>query len=182
MLYISHVKKRIFYLFIISFQISSILSNLEKCYSIKNCESCPELDFCAKCKPGFIFNKPKTKCNANKISPNAKKNLALNNNLKKNTTNNANNILPNSNQTMIQKNQINQKPAFDPFANIPFASIEKMKQKDLNRVKINKMLIIILIVLVLSIIVSAAYDLFKKIFNRVEDDDIQEESSRVAIH
>ena len=111
-----------------------------------------------------------------------KKNLPLNNNLKKNTTNNANNILPNSNQTMIQKNQINQKPAFDPFANIPFASIEKMKQKDLNRVKINKMLIIILIVLVLSIIISAAYDLFKKIFNRVEDDDIQEESSRVEIH
>ena len=183
MLSFSISKKLIFYLVIISTQISTILSDLEKCYSIKNCETCPELDFCEKCKPGFTFNNPKTKCNIKGTSQNIK-NINVNNNMNKNSNINIiNNTKPSmSNQVQNKVNENQQKPPVDPFQNIPFASIQKMKQNDINRAKINKLLICILIILVLSIILSTAYDLLKKIFNRGEDDDIQEESSKVVIH
>ena len=153
---------------------SSIISDSENCYSIKNCESCPELDFCEKCKEGFTLNNPKTKCNAVKnVIPKKIENTNQNNSLINNNT-----LSHISNQfiTEPKENQV------DPFKDIPFKQIEQMKQNDLNRAKINKLLIIILIVLVVSIIISAAYDLLKKILNKGEDDDVQEESSKVVIH
>ena len=169
-------KKRIFFLLIFSIKISSIISDSEKCYSIKNCESCPELDFCEKCKEGFTLNNPKTKCNAVKIIYATPKNIE---NINQNNSLINNNTLSNISNQFITKPKENQ---VDPFKDIPFKQIEQMKQNDLNRAKINKLLIIILIVLVVSIIISAAYDLLKKILNKGEDDDIQEESSKVVIH
>ena len=60
------LKRLHFFLLIILLQISLILSeSSEKCYSIKNCEICPELDLCEKCKQGFVLNTPKTKCKSN---------------------------------------------------------------------------------------------------------------------
>ena len=60
-------RKNIIFSFLITIlQISVILSNEEKCYSIKNCLKCPELDICDQCKPGFTLSKPKTKCNGKK--------------------------------------------------------------------------------------------------------------------
>ena len=171
-------KKRIFLLLIISIKISSIISDSEKCYSIKNCETCPELDFCDKCKEGFAPNNPKTKCNAIKVINTTPKKIE-NKIQNKNKTLINNNTLSNSSNQFIAKPKENQ---VDPFKDIPFKQIEQMKQNDINRAKINKLLIIILIVLVVSIIISAVYDLLKKILNKGEDDDIQEESSKVVIH
>ena len=55
-------KNLLFSLLITTLQISFILSADIKCYSIKNCAVCPELDICEKCSEGFTINKSKTKC------------------------------------------------------------------------------------------------------------------------
>ncbi len=171
--------KNIFFLLIIFIQISSIKSYPGQCYSILNCEICPELDFCEKCLNGFILNKVRTKC----ISTNSQQYLINQRNIEiKNKLKNINNQLNNINQ----RNGIppNKKP-MDPFQNIPFKSIQQSKQSDLNRARINRLLIIIIIILAISITISAAYDFLKKIMNNNNDDydtqDSQEESSKVVI-
>ena len=49
-------KNLLFSLLITTLQISFILSADIKCYSIKNCAVCPELDICEKCSEGFKIN------------------------------------------------------------------------------------------------------------------------------
>lgn len=168
MLYFKITNKKLFFqILLLSIQISFIFSATIKCYSIKNCEKCPDLDFCEKCKPGFFFNKPKTKC------------LDNNKNNSSNKSKNSNTSTKNSNQANVNIQQNNPKPPVDPFQGIPFASIQRMKQNDLNRIKINRLLVFILIVLVLSIIVSTIYDLIKKF--KYQDDEYQEETRAVDI-
>ena len=149
----SILKKNIFFLLIIFIQIYLIKSDSLKCYSILNCETCPELDFCEKCLKGFILNKGKTECYNKKLNSSS-----------------------NSNVT-------EQKKLDDIFKNIPFKSIEQAKQRDLQRVKINRFLVFILILLVISIIISTAYDIYKKFMIKGYSDDIpQEESTKINTH
>ena len=149
----SILKKNIFFLLIIFVQICLIKSDSLKCYSILNCETCPELDFCEKCLNGYILNKEKTECYNKKLNSSS-----------------------NSNVT-------EQKKLDDIFKNIPFKSIEQAKQRDLQRVKINRFLVFILILLVISIIISTAYDIYKKFMIKGYSDDIpQEESTKINTH
>ena len=60
-------KNVIYSLLIITIQLTIILSNEEKCYSIESCLRCPELDLCEECETGFKLNKPKTKCIGKKM-------------------------------------------------------------------------------------------------------------------
>ena len=157
------IRKNIFFLFIISIQLISIKSDQDKCYSILNCEKCPELDICEKCSEGFVLRNQNTKC-INKFSQNIHNNNIYH---KKSLT---------SNQNQPKKSPI------DPFKNIPFKSIQQEKQNDLNRTRINRLLIIIIILLAISIIISAAYDFIKKkMKNNNEEYDMQEENSNVII-
>ena len=171
--------KNIFFLLIIFIQLSSTESNPNKCYSILNCEKCPELDFCEKCLDGFIMNNPKTKCIGKETqkNENTKNNIQINEN--KNQINN-NNI--NQKKSSLSSNQNQTKKSIDPFQNIPFKSIQQAKKSDLNRARINRLLIIIIIILAISIIISAAYDFIKKMMNNNHEEyDTQEESSKVVI-
>ena len=148
--------KNIFFLLIIFTQIYSIKSETLKCYSVPNCETCPELDYCEKCLNGFTLNKEKTDCYNKTL-------IELNNNT----------YSSNLNDTQ-------QKKLDDIFKNIPFKSIEEAKQRDLRRVKINRLLVFILILLVISIIISTAYDIYKKFMIRGYSDDVpQEENSKI---
>ena len=176
--------ENMFCLLIIFIQISSIKSNQKKCYSILNCETCPELDVCEKCLNGFIINKPQTKC----ISKDSQEYLMRQRNIEINkkmaqinkqlndNVNQKKNVISNQNQV---KNPV------DPFKNIPFKSIQQAKQNDLNRARINRLLIIIIIILAISIIISAAYDFLKKLRNNNNEDydtqEAQEESTKVVI-
>ena len=170
--------RNIFFLLIIFIQLSSTESNPNKCYSILNCEKCPELDYCEKCLDGFIMNNPKTKWIGKETqnNENTKKNIQINENIKQ--INNNNNI----NQKKSSSNQNPTKKSIDPFQNIPFKSIQQAKKSDLNRARINRLLIIIIIILAISIIISAAYDFIKKMMNNNHEEyDTQEESTKVVI-
>ena len=148
------LNKSIFFLLIIFIQICTTKSDTLKCYSILNCETCPELDYCEKCLKGFTLNKEKTDCYNKTLIE-----------LKNNTSN---------------INDIQQKKLDDIFKNIPFKSIDEAKQKDLQRVKINRLLVFILILLVISIIISTAYDIYKRFMIRGYSDDIpQEENTKI---
>ena len=160
--------KNVVFLFIISIQIISIKSGQDKCYSILNCEKCPELDFCEKCSEGFVLRNQNTKC-INKFPQNTNNNQ-INNNINQKKSSSS------SSQNQPKKSPINQ------FKNIPFKSIQQAKENDLNRTRINRLLIIIIILLAISIIISAAYDFIKKLMrNNNEEYDIQEEGSKVII-
>ena len=174
--------KNIFFLLIIFIQISSIKSNPNNCYTISNCEICPELDYCEKCLNGFVLNKLTTKC----ISKNSEKYLINQREIE--VKNKINQITKQLNNTANQKQNQNQnkvKKPIDPFQNIPFKSIQQAKQNDLKRARINRLLIIIIIILAISIVISAAYDFVKKTMNNNNEDydtqEAQEESSKVVI-
>ena len=130
----------------------------EKCYSIKNCASCPELDFCERCESGFIMNYYKTKCNSGTNSYKA----------------------PVSRPISAQNNLLNRNKENNPFQNVPISSLQKFKEKDLNNEIINKILIFILIILVLSIISSIIYNLVKKRMGGGYVEDAQDESAKVV--
>lgn len=178
--------KNIFFLLIIFIQISSIKSNPNNCYTISNCEICPELDYCEKCLNGFVLNKLTTKC----ISKNSEKYLINQREIEvKNKINQITKQL-NKNQNQNQTKNVTQdqnkvKKPIDPFQNIPFKSIQQAKQNDLKRARINRLLIIIIIILAISIVISAAYDFVKKTMNNNNEDydtqEAQEESSKVVI-
>ena len=171
--------KNIFFLLIIFIQLSSTESNPNKCYSILNCEKCPELDFCEKCLDGFIMNNPKTKCIGKETqkNENTKNNIQINENIKQINNNNIN-----QKKSSLSSNQNQTKKSIDPFQNIPFKSIQQAKKSDLNRARINRLLIIIIIILAISIIISAAYDFIKKMMNNNHEEyDTQEESTKVVI-
>ena len=165
-------KNIIFSLLIITLQFSLMLSEEEKCYSIKNCLSCPELDYCEKCETGFLLNKPKTKCNgkgSGKVLSRAQLSYKA-----QTPTKNENPFL---NKPVISVN----KAQNNPFQNVPISSFQKFKDKDANNEIINKILIFILIILVLSIVASVIYNFVKKrMSNGYGLDDGQEESAKVV--
>ena len=130
----------------------------EKCYSIKNCATCPELDFCERCESGFIMNYYKTKCNSGTNSYRA----------------------PVSRPISVQNNLLNRNKENNPFQNVPISSLQKFKEKDLNNEIINKILIFILIILVLSIISSIIYNLVEKRMGGGYVEDAQDESAKVV--
>ena len=130
----------------------------EKCYSIKNCGTCPELDFCERCESGFIMNYYKTKCNKGTNSYTA----------------------PVSRPISAQNNLLHRNKDNNPFQNVPISSLQKFKEKDLNNEIINKILIFILIILVLSIISSIIYNLVKKRMGGGYVEDAQDESAKVV--
>ena len=148
-----------------------MLSEEEKCYSIKNCLSCPELDYCEKCETGFLLNKPKTKCNgkgSGKVLSRAQLPYKA-----QTPTKNENPFL---NKPVISVN----KAQNNPFQNVPISSLQKFKEKDLNNEIINKILIFILIILVLSIISSVIYNLVRKRMGGGYTEDMQDESAKVV--
>ena len=156
-------KNILFCLLIINLQLSFILSNEEKCYSIANCLSCPELDYCEECKSGFKLNKPKTKCGGGDIDKDDEDVKKIDN--------------PFINRPGISVN----KAANNPFQNIPVSSLQKFKDRDANNEMINKILIFILIILVLSIVASVIYNFMKKKFGKgYNDEDGQDESAKVV--
>ena len=161
--------KNIFFcVLIINLQLSFISSNFEKCYSIANCLSCPELDICDECKSGFLLNKPKTKCNGNEKEKDDDEDN------KKQTLKNENPFL---NKAAISVN----KAPNNPFQNIPVSSLQRFKDRDANNEIINKILIFILIILVLSIVASVIYNYIKKWIGKgYNDEDGQEDSAKVV--
>ena len=175
--------KNIIFSFLITIlQISIILSNEERCYSIKNCLKCPELDFCDQCEPGFTLSKPKTKCNGKRLKTKPKV-----------VTHKAPvNIQPQKSPVpppapSKNENPFLNKPAIsvnkapnNPFQNVPISSFQRFKDKDANNEIINKILIFILIILVLSIIASVIYNFVKKKMNNGYVDDGQEETAKVV--
>ena len=155
-------KNFIFSLLIITLQLSLILSEEEKCYSIKNCMSCPELDFCAQCKEGFKINLPKTKCIGREAT--SKRYYTATSPFRQNK--------PAYSVNRAQNN---------PFQNVPISSFQRFKDKDANNEIINKILVFILIILVLSIIASVIYNFVKKkMGNGYFSDEGQEESAKVV--
>ena len=148
----------IFFLFIINIKISSIFSNEEKCYSIKNCIKCPELDYCIQCKNGFTFNKPKTKCNEKKdievkILP--PKLILINSTIKKEKANISS--IKNKQNPLLNKTRIfSNNTRNNSFLNV---SISLLKGFDKKKIKIT--CIILLIMFVLSIILSLIFFFIK---------------------
>ena len=189
------IRNFIFLLIITIIQIYLTSSTEEKCYSIKNCEICSELDTCDKCIEGFKINESKTKCKAKekkekKVKPKKEKTKTI-----KKETQPAPAPAPPAqpakpspspvNNPFLQKADISvNKVPNNPFQNIPTPSFQKFKDKEANNALINKILIFILIVLVLSIIVSVINNFLKKNKNKGYSDDegMDETSKVVSIH
>ena len=160
-------KNILFSLLIIMLQISIIYTSEEKCYSIENCLSCPELDFCEECESGFKINKPRTKCGG-ESSTSKHKTI---------TSRVRNNSPPVINKPTLSAN----KAPNNPFQNVPVSSLQKFRDRDANNEIINKILIFILIILVLSIVASLIYNFVKKKFGKgYTEEDGQEDSAKVV--
>ena len=174
----------IFFLLLTIIQLSSILSNEEKCYSIKNCIRCPELDFCELCETGFKMNNPKTKC-VGKGGKSKEKDVDEDDNK---TPENSPKASPSPSPSKKEDNPFLNKPVIsvnkapnNPFQNVPVSSLQRFKDKDANNEIINKILIFILIILVLSIIASVLYNFVKKrMSNGYTSDDGQDETAKVV--
>ena len=179
-------KSIIFSLFITIIQISSILSNEEKCYSIKNCIKCPLLDFCEQCEPGFKMNQPKTKCNGKKLEIKQKEEEKPVEKSPKPSPSPSPQPSPSpskkENNPFLNKAEISvNKAPNNPFQNVPVSSLQRFKDKEANNEIINKILVVILIILVISIIASFIYNFIKKRMNNgYTSDDGQEESAKVV--
>ena len=199
------IKNFIFLLIITIIQIYLTSSTEEKCYSIKNCEICSELDTCDKCLEGFKINKSKTKCKSigkkekkSKKSKKEKPKKEETKTIKKETQPApapspapapAQPAKPSPspvNNPFLQKADISvNKAPNNPFQNIPTPSFQRFKDKEANNALINKILIFILIVLVLSIIVSVINNLLKKKNGNKsysDDEGMDETSKVVSIH
>ena len=160
-------KNILFSLLIIMLQISIIYTSEEKCYSIENCLSCPELDFCEECESGFKINKPRTKCRGESTTTKHK------------TISSPIRIPPPPviNRPTLSAN----KAPNNPFQNVPVSSLQKFRDRDANNEIINKILIFILIILVLSIVASLIYNFVKKKFGKgYTEEDGQEDSAKVV--
>ena len=186
------IKNYIFSLLITFLQITLITSVNEKCYSIKNCATCPELDICEQCLEGFIINKSKTKCkdtNKNKkAGEKSQKKEAKEKTEKKPEPSpppKKEEPQPNKPSPSPLGNPFLQKPMVsvnkvpnNPFQNIPTPSFQRFKEKEANNALINKILIFILIVLILSIIISVINNFLKK--NGRGESNNDEEGQEIA--
>ena len=172
-------KNVIYSLLIITIQLTIILSNEEKCYSIESCLRCPELDLCEECETGFKLNKPKTKCIGKKM----KEKKIDSSSSGSSSESSGSNPSPSKKENPIQNKptiSANKAPN-NPFQNIPVSSLQRFKDKEANNEIINKILIFILIILVLSIVASIIYNCIKKKLNRgYTEDDGQEENAKVV--
>ena len=182
-------KNIIFILIITLLQLSSILSEEEKCYSIKNCLKCPELDFCQLCKDGYKLNKPKTKCKgegddldeegpvkSSKSSPSPSRAAASSP-----VPNPSPSKKDDNNELLNRPGASVNKAPNNPFQNVPISSIQKFKEKDTYNEIINKILIVILIILIISIIASVIYNFVKKRMGGYTSEDYgQDESAKVV--
>ena len=202
-------KNLLFSLLITTLQISFILSADIKCYSIKNCAVCPELDICEKCSEGFTINKSKTKCKGEalkksapapakvakhtpppkvaKPSPSpqpAKPSPPPAQPAQPSPKPSPSPVKSNSNPFLQKPSVSVNKAPNNPFQNIPTPSFQRFKDKEANNALINKILIFILIALVLSIIVSLINNYLKKMKSKgYMDEEGQEETSKVvSIH
>ena len=171
----------IFLILIITLQITLIISEEEKCYSIQNCIKCPELDYCEECEKGYARNKAKTKCGGGKDSEDEEIKPSSSSNLQAQSSNSS--VTSNKNNKILNKPSISvNKAPNNPFQNVPISSLQRFKDKDANNEIINKILVFILIILILSIIASVIYNFVKKkMMNKgyIEDDG-QEETSKVV--
>ena len=169
-------KNVIYSLLIITIQLTIILSNEEKCYSIESCLRCPELDLCEECETGFKLNKPKTKCIGKKINSSSSGSSS-----KSSGSNPSSSKKENPNPIQSKLSISANKAPNNPFQNIPVSSLQRFKDKEANNETINKILIFILIILVLSIIASVIYNFIKKKLNKgYTEDDGQEENAKVV--
>ena len=176
-------RKNIIFSFLITIlQISIILSNEERCYSIKNCLRCPELDLCEQCELGFTLSKPKTKCNGKrtKLKPKVVTQKQPMNTPAQNTPGASPTPAKNENPFLNKPAISVNKAPNNPFQNVPISSFQRFKDKDANNEIINKILIFILIILVLSIIAWVIYNSVKKKMNNGYVDDGQEETAKVV--
>ena len=177
-------RKNIIFSFLITIlQISIILSNEERCYSIKNCLRCPELDLCEQCELGFTLSKPKTKCNGKrtKLKPKVVTQKQPMNTPAQNTPGASPTPAKNENPFLNKPAISVNKAPNNPFQNVPISSFQRFKDKDANNEIINKILIFILIILVLSIVASLIYNFVKKKFGKgYTEEDGQEDSAKVV--
>ena len=187
-------RKNIFFLLISTLQLTLILSAKEKCYSIKNCLTCEELDYCDECNEGFKLNPEKTKCvpdKALKPKPTPKKETPPPSPLPPKKVENQPQPQPQAQpqvqpqpQPQPQQNQPQPQPQDipnNPFKNIPISSFQRLKERDMNNAIINKILIFILVVLILSIIASVIQSLIKKFWNKgYTEEEGQEENAKVV--
>ena len=191
MFYSFTFKNILFSLLLTIFQIALISSADEKCFSIKNCAICPELDICEKCLEDFILNESKTKCKSSTKSKKTPKKKEIQKEVKKPTPPPApvqpvkvspSPVKSNSNPFLQKPSVSVNKAPNNPFQNIPTPSFQRFKDKEANNALINKILIFILIVLVLSIIVSLINNFLKKRGTKsyFDDEGGQEESSKVV--
>ena len=172
----------IFLILIITIQISLILSEEEKCYSIQNCIKCPELDYCEECEKGYARNKAKTKCGGGKDSEDEEIKSSSPSNSQTKSANKSSSSSKNKENSVLNKPNISvNKAPNNPFQNIPISSLQRFKDKDANNEIINKILIFILIILILSIIASVVYNFVKKKMNKgYTEEDGQEETAKVV--
>ena len=131
-------KNVIYSLLIITIQLTIILSNEEKCYSIESCLRCPELDLCEECETGFKLNKPKTKCIGKKM----KEKKIDSSSSGSSSESSGSNPSPSKKEKPIQSQS---KPSIsankapnNPFQNIPVSSLQRFKDKEANNEIINK--------------------------------------------
>ena len=172
----------IFLILIITIQISLILSEEEKCYSIQNCIKCPELDYCEECEKGYARNKAKTKCGGGKDSEDEEIKSSSPSNSQTKSANKTSSSSKNKENSVLNKPNISvNKAPNNPFQNIPVSSLQKFKDRNANNEIINKILIFILIILVISIVVSAIYNFMRKKFGKeYKEDDGQDEAAKVV--
>ena len=194
-------KINIFFLLITTIQFSLILSGNEKCYSIYNCLRCDELDYCDECIQGFILNNERTKCLAvkgQKPKPSPKKDdlppkpspqpqPSPNNKQPQPSPNNAQpKPSPNNPQPQPSPNNPPPQPQINinnnnPFKNLPISSFQRLKDRDMNNVIINRILIFILVVLILSIIASIIQSVIKKFCNKgYYEEEGRDETAKVV--
>ena len=174
-------KNVIYSLLIITIQLTIILSNEEKCYSIESCLRCPELDLCEECETGFKLNKPKTKCIGKNMKEKKIDSSSSGSSSKSSGSNPSSSKKVNPNQIQSKQSISANKAPNNPFQNIPVSSLQRFKDKEANNEIINKILIFILIILVLSIIASVIYNFIKKKLNKgYTEDDGQEENAKVV--
>ena len=160
-LYLNNGNIKLFF-FIINIKISSIFSNEEKCYSIKNCIKCPELDYCIQCKNGFTLNKPKTKCNEKKdievkILPS--KLIQINSTIKAKKANISS--IKNKQNSFLNKTSI----FTNNTRNNSFINISISFLKGFNKKNIYITYVIFVIIFVLSIIFSVIFFCIKLVKN-----------------
>ena len=174
---LSFSKKNVFFFLIATIQFTLIISVPEKCYSIRNCVACEELDFCDECEKGFLLNEAKTKCSKEGKTPPPKPSP------KKETPPPP--PAPSKKvETPAPKPSPQPQPQpspNNPFKNLPISSFQRLKDRDMNNAIINKILIFILIVLILSIIASVIQSLIKKFWNKgYSEEELQDESAKVV--